>query len=151
MKELLKECVGALESVNGLVVKSEGVDCKFDDLISKLQEEITAKPKSIEDYFNEWETLITELTNKEYELATIKEEYDNEEFEIVYLSDIDFKSLYGSTSEKVRKQHASKELQSLGDAKRDLEIDIARMKRRLAYLKGLMTMQGNLIQAGVLE
>ena len=67
-----------------------------------------------------WEFLVAELSLKEIALCNKKEEYDKKEFDIVYNSDIDFKALYGSTSEKVRKQHAkdvlidwSKEIDSL--------------------------------------
>ena len=58
----------------------------------------------------EWSNLISQLSNRESQLNRLKEKYDDKEFKIVYQSDIDFKTLYGSTSEKVRKPHAKIEL-----------------------------------------
>lgn len=103
-------------------------------------------PKTIEEYFNDWELLITELSEKEIELRNLKEKYDEKEFKIVYQSDIDFKELYGSTSEKVRKHHANKELQPIDDAINELELSISYIKRRLDYIKHLMMMQGTLLE-----
>ena len=76
-----------------------------------------------------------------------KEEHDSKEFEIVYQSDIDFKALYGSTAEKVRKQHAKNELSDLNKEIKSLELSIDYLKRRLNYLKGLVTVKTALIEA----
>ena len=145
-KELLNKCVRELEKLNGLVVKSEGVDCQFDDLIAEVQEAILAPPKTIDEWFDEWNNNIIELSEKEVELLNLKEQFNEQEFEIVFVNDdVDFKALYGSTSEKVRKQHAAKELQAVSDAIHDLEISISYLKRRMDYIKHLMKMQSDLM------
>ena len=82
--------------------------------------------------------MIVELTHKETEYMDLKEQYNSEEFEIVYLSDINFKELYGSTSEKVRKQHASKVLKSLKDELQGLELSIDYLKRYISFLRELI-------------
>ena len=83
----------------------------------------------------EWDNLVLELSRKEEELQKLNDEYSGKEFEIVYLSDIDFKALYGSTAEKVRKQHASTELKSLKDKIDSLELSINYITRRLVFLR----------------
>ena len=89
----------------------------------------------IERLLNEWEYLIAELKYKEVRHSKFKEMYTINEFEIVYQSDIDFKSLYGSTSEKVRKQHASNELSDLNDKIKDLEVSINWIKQYIPFLR----------------
>ena len=84
---------------------------------------------------DEWEGLLLELSEKEAELVLVKGDYNQQEFDIVYTSDIDFKSLYNSTSEKVRKQHAENELKPLKDKQNDLELGIAWIKNYLPFLR----------------
>lgn len=84
---------------------------------------------------NEWENLITELSDKEARLTELKELQTGKEFDIVYKSDIDFKSLYGSTSEKVRKQHANDVLAELNDEINNLELSINWIKRYIPLIK----------------
>ena len=126
---------------------AEFVKERFEGVIEEKE------PNTIEDYFNEWEKSITELSEKEIELSLLKEEYNQKEFEIVFLNadNVDFKEVYGSTSEKVRKHYASIKLQSLGDAKNDLEISIDYLKRRIDFIRSLMRMQVILLEAGVIE
>ena len=152
-RELLKQCYDELSKLNGLVVKSEGVDCKFDDLLNELSKEILKKPVTIEEWFSEWGNLVIELSEKETELSSLKDEYNQKEFDIVFLNsdNVDFKEMYGSTSEKVRKQHAQMKLQSMADAKTDLELSIDYLKRRIEFIKGLMSMQRVLIGSGVFD
>ena len=83
----------------------------------------------------EWTNLVSELSVKELEYKKLKSEYAEKEFEIVYMSDIDFKGIYGSTAEKVRKQHASTELKSLKDKIDSLELSINYITRRLVFLR----------------
>jgi len=149
MKELLKECAEALESVNGLVVKSENVDCKFDDLIYRLDEQILKRELSIQDYFNIWEMAIEEIKEKSIELINIKETYNQLEQDI--LLNTDFKELYGVNNEKVRKNHIKSELKEFVDKKHDLEIRIDYLKRRTEFIKSLMQMQSILINCGVVD
>ena len=87
------------------------------------------------------ENLISELSLKEEKYAKLKEEYDAKEFEIVFLSDINFKELYGSTSEKVRKQHASNELKPLKDKLQSLELSIDYLKRYTAYIQKVVSVK----------
>ena len=83
----------------------------------------------------EWESLVSELSDKEFDLACKKEQYAKEEFEIVYQSDINFKELYGSTSEKVRKQHAKTVLVKLDGEIQSLELSINWIKQYIPLLK----------------
>lgn len=85
----------------------------------------------------EYEGFIAELSYKEMELSKKKENFNQKEFEIVYLSDINFKELYGSTSEKVRKQHASNELKPLKDELQGLELSIDYLKRYIVFIREL--------------
>ena len=147
-KELIEETISALQSVNGLVVKSEDINCDFDELIYKLTTELV-KPTSIEDYFNEWERAITELNEKGIELINLKESFNQLEQEIV--NNTDFKELYGANNQKVRDNHVRNELKDLVDKKHDLELRIEHLKRRITYIKSLMEMQGILLEAGVVE
>lgn len=144
-KELLKRCVKELESLNGLVVKSEKVECDFDDLIEDVQKALIAPP-TIEDYFNEWEELVNELSEKEINLLNLEEQYAEQEQKI--LTNTDFKEIYGANNDKIRKNHIKKELKPLDDAKNDLEISTKYIKRRMDYIKNLMKMQGTLIEFG---
>ncbi len=82
--------------------------------------------------------MVVELTYKETEYMELKEQYNSEEFEIVYLSDINFKELYGSTSEKVRKQHASTVLKPLKTKLNGLELSIDYLKRYISFLRELV-------------
>ena len=84
-----------------------------------------------------YEDFIAELSYKEMELSKKKENFNQKEFEIVYMSDINFKELYGSTSEKVRKQHASKVLKSLKTKLNGLELSIDYLKRYLVFIREL--------------
>lgn len=83
-----------------------------------------------------WEDLINELSLKETALCKKKEVYDKKEFEIVFMDkDIDFKAIYGSTSEKVRKHHAKNELNELDDKINSLELSINWIKNYMQLLK----------------
>ena len=83
----------------------------------------------------EWEDMVLELSQKEVELSTKKEQYNKREFEIVYMSDINFKELYGSTAEKVRKQHAKNELSELDSEINGLELSINWIRQYIPLLK----------------
>ena len=95
----------------------------------------------------EWYNIISELSRKEEQYYLKKAEYDRKEFDIVYVQDIDFKAMYGSTAEKVRKQHAKTVLKDLDKEVKGLELSIDYLKRRLTYLKGLVTVKTALIDA----
>jgi hypothetical protein len=54
------------------------------------------------------------------------------------MSDINFKELYGSTSEKVRKQHAKTELSDLYGQINSLELSINWLKNYIPFLRELV-------------
>ena len=85
-----------------------------------------------------YEELIVELSRKETEYMRLKEQYNSKEFKIVYISDINFKELYGSTSEKVRKQHASIVLKPLKTKLNGLELSIDYLKRYIVFIRELI-------------
>ena len=82
--------------------------------------------------------MVVELSRKETEYMELKEQYNSEEFEIVYMSDINFKELYGSTSKKVRKQHASTVLKPLKTKLNGLELSIDYLKRYIVFIRELI-------------
>ena len=90
-----------------------------------------------------WEDLVAELADKEVELVNKKYEYNQKEFEIVYVKDIDFKGMYGSTAEKVRKQHAAKELRSLDEEIKSLELSVAWIKHYIPLIKEVIMYKRN--------
>ena len=98
--------------------------------------------RSIEDLIGEWESLVDELSDKEVKLTKLKELYNGNEFDIVYKSDIDFKGLYGSTSEKVRKQHARDMLSDLNDEITGLELGINWIKHYIPLLREVIRTKG---------
>lgn len=100
---------------------------------------IPAADVPLDDLLLCYEDLIIELSQKETEHIEVKEDYDSKEFEIVFMSDINFKELYGSTSEKVRKQHASKVLKSLKTKLNGLELSIDYLKRYISFLRELIS------------
>ena len=94
----------------------------------------------------EYEGFIAELSYKEMELSKKKENFNQKEFEIIYMSDINFKELYGSTSEKVRKQHASNELKPLKDELQGLELSIDYLKRYISFLRELIHVKRTIME-----
>ena len=120
-----------------------------DFLAEKMNSLVSKSNNTIEDYFKEWEKAINELSHKEVELTNLKEVYAEKEQEI--LTNTDFKELYGANNDKVRKNHVKKTLQAMTDAKQDLEISIDYLKRRIDFIKNLMSMQRTLLECGVLE
>ena len=94
-----------------------------------------------------YEDFIAELSRKETEYLKLKEDYDSKEFEIVYLSDINFKELYGSTSEKVRKQHASTVLKPLKTKLTGLELSIDYLKRYISFLRELIHVKRTIMES----
>ena len=148
-KELLIECRNELQQLNGLVVKSEGVDCKFDELLAELDKEIYKENLSIDDYYKEWDKNIDLIDKWAHDLLFTKEQYANREQEI--LNNTDFKELYGANNQKVRDNHVKKELKDIVDTKNSLELGIDNLKRRNDFIKSIMAMHRVLIEAGVLD
>ena len=131
-------------------VHGEKYPCK-PDIFWETYEDFNDEDTSIEafvlDNCIEWYNIISELSQKEEQLYYKKAEHDRKEFEIVFMSDIDFKELYGSTAKDVREHHAKTVLQELKDEIKGLELSIDYLKRRLTYLKGLVTVKTALIDA----
>ena len=93
----------------------------------------------------EWSNILSELCKKEFELLALKTDYNNKEFEL--LTTFDFKREYGKDNEKIRKGHLRKVYKDLLEDIEDLELSIDYLKRRLTYLKGLVTVKTALIDA----
>lgn len=130
-------------------VAGETYPCKpeiFWETYEDFDDEDTSIEAYVLDNCIEWYNLISELSKKEEKLYNKKEEYNQKEFEIVFIEDIDFKALYGSTAEKVRKQHAKTILKELDNEIKSLELSIDYLKRRLTYLKGLVTVKTALLE-----
>ena len=108
-------------------------DSTGDESIDWIVVPITAVPVSC--LLVELEDMVLELSDKEVELAKVKEEFTVKEFDIVFKSDINFKELYGSTSEKVRKQHAKDVLSDLYDKKVSLELSVEFLRMYIGLLK----------------
>lgn len=148
-KELLQKCYTELHRLNGLVVKSEKVDCRFDDLLNEISVELMRENLTIDDYFREWEKSIDELKTTHIELINLKETYAQLEQDIV--ENTNFKELYGANNQKVRDNHVKNELKDLVDKKHELELKSEYLSRRIDFIKNLMAMQRTLIESGAIE
>ena len=104
---------------------------------ARVWNHVRAMDVPLDSLIREYEELLIELSDKEVEYMELQEQYNSKEFEIVYMSDINFKELYGSTSEKVRKQHASKVLKPLKDELHSLELSIDYLKRYIVFIREL--------------
>ena len=107
---------------------------------------VRAMDVPLDSLIREYEELLIELSDKEVEYMDLKEQYNSEEFEIVYISDINFKELYGSTSEKVRKQHASTVLKPLKTKLNGLELSIDYLKRYISFLRELIRVKRTIME-----
>lgn len=124
-------------------VKGELYPCK-PDVFDMTYEDADTDPTTIDGWFNQWNVYIIELSDKEKELITLKESYNQMEQEII--AETDFKALYGKNNETVRKNHVKNELKDLVDNKHDLELRINYLKRRISYIKELLQMQRSLLE-----
>lgn len=97
---------------------------------------ITISKKSeskVESCLKDWEKLIKELDTDEKKLSQLKEEYAEQEREIIRKTD--FNKLYNANNDKIRKRHIKKELKELSTEKENLEFKINDSKRRISLLK----------------
>ncbi|WP_305554557.1 hypothetical protein [Methanobrevibacter sp. V74] len=94
---------------------------------------------------SEWSELIIELSSKEIKYYHLKEKYNELSEEII--ASTDFKQLYGKNNESVRKNHVKNELLDMANELKELEFSIDYCKRRLNYLKGLVTVKTALLEA----
>ena len=107
-----------------------------EDYTVKTKVNITDVP--LANLFNAWESLVEDYEHVSKKLNTLKEKYDREEFKIVFMSDINFKDLYNSTAEKVRRQHAKNELKDLDKEIKDLELYVDWIKQYVPLLKAVI-------------
>ena len=105
--------------------------------------------KTIDEYFEDWDNLLVEISTKTTQLYMLKERIFDKEQEII--NNTDFKELYGKNNADVRKNHLKQEMQADYDAKNDLEMDIDAAKRRITYIRSMLDMQRALVDSGVIE
>ena len=89
---------------------------------------------------------MSKKNNSRFRKRGLKEQYAAKEFEIVYMSDVDFKALYGKNNEKVRKEHVKTELSEWYAIIKDLEFSIDWINRRISYLKELVRFKRTLME-----
>ena len=92
--------------------------------------------KDIVVLLNEWENLITELSNKEVMLYHRKTVYQQESDRII--AETNFKELYGANNQKVRDNHVKTVLSNDYEVIKALEFSIDWIGRRISYLKELI-------------
>ena len=120
-------------------VHGEQYPCKpdiFKETYDTLDEMEPTVYMDVEDISQEWETNLTELTEKERSLDTMKEEYENLSEEIIQSTD--FQKLYGKNNDKVRKSHVRRELSEMYDLMKKFEYEVEYLKRRISFLKAMV-------------
>lgn len=125
------------------------VNSLFGDETCNCGHEHDDDPQNIEEWYQEWRKNINEITDKEKDLIALKETYAQMEQKII--DETDFKELYGKNNEAVRKNHVKNELKDMVDERHDLELRISYLKRRIDFIKSLMSIQKTLIEYGVME
>ena len=96
------------------------------------------------DNLAEWSSLITELSDKEVEFHTLKEDIFAREQEIIKTTN--FKTIYGANNKDVRKEHLDRIMADSYKAKQDLEFSIDYLKRRISFLKALIHTKNTLME-----
>ena len=92
--------------------------------------------KDIVVLLNEWENLISELSNKEVLLYHRKEAYQVRSDEII--AETNFKELYGANNQKVRDNHVKTVLANDYEVIKALEFSIDWIGRRISFLRELV-------------
>lgn len=92
--------------------------------------------KDIVVLLNEWENLITELSNKEVMLYHRKTAYQQESDRII--AETNFKELYGANNQKVRDNHVKSVLAKDYEVIKALEFSIDWIGRRISFLRELV-------------
>lgn len=119
-----------------------------DKLCEFLNNECYIPDNSIDDYvldnLTEWCNLLTELSYKEIELLKLKDLILDKEQWIT--ENTDFKEIYGRNNVEVRKLHFSKHMKGEYDYRRNLELSIDYLKRRISYLKSLINVKSTLME-----
>lgn len=99
----------------------------------KTEDDLTS---DVMDNLTEWSSLITELSHKEHDLLELKDIIFDKEQWIV--SKTDFKTIYGKNNAEVRKLHLQKHMNGEYTNRRNLELSIDYLKRRISFLKQLI-------------
>ena len=92
--------------------------------------------KDIVVLLNEWENLITELSNKEVLLYRKKTDYQQKADKII--AETNFKELYGANNQKVRDNHVKSVLAKDYEVIKALEFSIDWIGRRISFLRELV-------------
>lgn len=93
----------------------------------------------LDDYFKEWEDLISLLPDRIEELNALKEIYLTQSVDIEL--NTDFKELYGKNNAEIRKYHIHNELKQLVDDINELEKTIIWLRYRVSFLKEVVKTQ----------
>ena len=93
----------------------------------------------LDDYFKEWEDLISLLPDRIEELNVLKEIYLTQSVDIEL--NTDFKELYGKNNAEIRKYHIHNELKQLVDEINELEKTIIWLRYRVSFLKEVVKTQ----------
>ena len=129
-------------------VKGEKYPCKpdvFNETYVAIDEMDTSIEEFVLDNCIEWSNLITELNHKEAQLLELKDIiFDKEQW---IIENTDFKAVYGKNNADVRKLHFNKHMKGEYDNRKELELSIDYCKRRISYLKGLVTVKTALLEA----
>ena len=97
------------------------------------------------EYLNEWEDLINELSEKEIALYKWKQVYEIKAMEIE--NNTDFKALYGKNNADVRKQHIKNELSEWHKTIKELEFSIDWIARRISFLREMVKTKRAIMEA----
>lgn len=116
------------------------------DMNHNVSHEDTGIDDLVIDNYIEWVNLIRELSRKEVELLKLNNEFKEKEFKIKYVDDIDFKELYGRANDDTRDFHVKTTLSELIDKKNELELSIDYLKRRISFLRQLVTTKTALLE-----
>ena len=124
------------------MIEPEDIAKKLDQEESKCED--IAIDSFVIDNCIEWSNIINELSEKEIALYKWKEIYNIKSEEII--AKTDFKELYGKNNEKVRREHVKQELSDWDKNITELEFDIDYCKRRLSFLKQLVSTKTALLE-----
>lgn len=105
---------------------------------------MTEKHERLGELLNEWSKLITELTVKEKRLTELKDIIFEKEQHII--NETDFKKTYGKNNADVRKLHLKRLMKNEYLERKELELSIDWINRRVTYLKELIRTKRLLIE-----
>ena len=100
--------------------------------------------RKIEEDLVEWTGLITELSDKERKLFSLRDKYQAKSEEIIETTD--FKAIYGRNNAETRKNHIRQELSSDYNNIKELEFHIDWINRRIIFLKELIRTKRTLLE-----